>query len=170
MREFIFLTIANHLPRLNIFDRARPTILRFAGIKIGSRSTIFGPLIIRPTGCAKNIEIGSGAFLSTEIRFSALKDKVIIGNNVLIGPRVMFETGGHGLRYKPGVGRGTTTKPIQIEDEVWVGAGVIVLQGVTIGRGSVIAAGAVVTKNVEPNTLVGGVPAKFIRMIDDESL
>lgn len=77
----------------------------------------------------------------------------------------MFETAGHGMQYLPGRGRGTQTRPIIIEDEVWIGAGSIITQGVTIGRGSVVAAGAVVTKSVEAYVLVGGVPAKVLRTL-----
>lgn len=168
MRELIFLTLANNLPRIEIFDKVRSVIYRMAGLNIKGKSTIWGPLTIRPIGGAKNIEIGKGSFLNTEIRFGVPNDKVIIGDNVLIGPRVMFETVNHGLRYIPGIGRGGSTKPIIIEDEVWIGGGSIITQGVTVGRGSVVAAGAVVTKNVEANTIVGGVPAKFIRKIDTE--
>ena len=56
--------------------------------------------------------------------------------------------------------------PVVIEDDVWLAARVVVLKGVTIGRGAVVAAGAVVTKDVPPYTLVGGVPAKFIRALE----
>lgn len=105
--------------------------------------------------------------MNTEIRFGVPDEKVIIGKNVQIGPRVMFETVSHGLRYISGKGRGGWAKPIIIEDEVWIGAGAIILQGVTIGHGAVVAAGAVVNKIVEPNTLVGGVPAKLIQEIDN---
>jgi maltose O-acetyltransferase len=168
MRELIFLTLANHLPRMKVFDRFRYIVLRLAGMKIKGRCTIFGPLTIRPIGRARNIEVGQGTFINTEARFGVPEDKVIIGANVQIGPRVMFETVNHGTRYVPGKGRGEWTKPIIIEDEVWIGAGVIITQDVTVGRGSVVAAGAVVTRNVEPHTMVGGVPAKFIRRVDEE--
>ncbi len=169
MREFIFLTLANNLPRLRIFDKVRFIVYRMAGLSIKGGCTIWGPLIIRPIGGAKNIEIGKGSFINTEIRFGVPKDKVVIGANVQVGPRVMFETVNHGLRYIPGKGRGGWTKSIIIEDEVWIEGGEIITQGVTIGRGSVVAAGAVVTKNIEPNTIVGGVPAKFIRKIDSDA-
>jgi len=59
------------------------------------------------------------------------------------------------------------SKPIVVEDEVWIGGGSVITQGITIGRGSVVAAGAVVTKDVEAYTIVGGVPAKQIRKIDE---
>ena len=166
MRELLFLTVANNLPRLRISDKIRCILLRWAGLKIRGKCTILGPLTIRPIGGAQNIEIGEGVYINTETRFGAPKDKVIIGNNVLIGPRVMFETVNHGLSYIPGKGRTSNSKPILIEDEVWVGGGTIITQGVTIGRGSVVAAGAVVTKNVDPYTIVGGVPAKLLGVID----
>ena len=169
MRELLFLTLANNLPRLGMFDQYRYLLLRWAGIKINGKCTIWGPLTIRPIGGAKNIEIGNGTSINTEVRFGVPKDKVTIGNNVQIGPRVMFETVNHGLQYVPGKGRGPATKPIIIEDEVWIGGGAIVTQGVTIGHGSVVAAGAVVTRSVAPNTVVGGVPAKFIRRTDSEN-
>ena len=167
MRELIFLTIANNLPRIGFFDRIRTALYRLAGIKVGANCIIWGPITIRPIGGAKNIKIGTGVFLNTEIRFGVPKDKVIIGNNVQVGPRVMFETMNHGLIYEPGIGRGGSSNPIIVADEVWIGAGSIITQGVTIGRGSVVAAGAVVTKNVDAKTLVGGVPAKFIKKIDE---
>jgi acetyltransferase-like isoleucine patch superfamily enzyme len=62
------------------------------------------------------------------------------------------------------------TKPIVVEDEVWIGGGAIITQGVKIGRGAVVAGGAVVTRDVEPGTIVGGVPARFIRKIDESDM
>ena len=167
MKELIFLTIANNLPRLKKSDRLRSIFYRLAGIQIEKNCVIFGPITIRPIGSAKNITIGEGAFLNTETRFGIPNSHVTIGNKVLVGPRVSFETAGHGLMHDPVKGRSTHSKPITVEDEVWIGAGCIITQGVTIGRGAVIAAGAVVTKDVEAHTLVGGVPAKFIKNTGD---
>lgn len=167
MREFVFLALANHLPRLRFFDRFRDRILKLAGMKIHGRCTIWGPLTIRPIGSIANIEIGEGSFLNTETRFGLHNKRIIIGKNVLIGPRVSFEAADHGLVYVENTGRGTISETIVVEDEVWLGAGVVVTKGVTIGKGSVVAAGAVVTKNVDAGTVVGGIPAKIIRRIDD---
>jgi maltose O-acetyltransferase len=165
MRELLFLTLANNLPRIGWFDKYRHILIRFSGVHIIGKCTIWGPLTIRPIGGAKNIQIGNGTFINTEVRFGVPEDKVIIGNNVQIGPRVMFETVNHGLDFVPGKGRGAWTRPIIVEDEVWIGAGSIIMQGVTIGRGAVVAAGAVVTKDVEQKTIVGGIPAKLLRKI-----
>jgi acetyltransferase-like isoleucine patch superfamily enzyme len=166
MLEMIFLPLANHLPRMMVFDFVRYLFYKLAGINIEGRCIIYGPLIIRPIGCAKNISIGKGTFINTEIRFGCPKDRIVIGRNCQIGPRVSFETISHGLVYRPNKGRGRWTKPIVVEDEVWIGVGAIITQGVTIGRGAVVAAGAVVNEDVEPFTLVGGVPAKVIKRIE----
>lgn len=147
-------------------DRIRYIFYNLAGLCIHGRCTIWGPLTIRPIGGCKNIEIGTGTFINTEVRFGAPRDKISIGKNVQIGPRVMFETVNHALQYVPNKGRGAWTKPITVEDEAWIGAGSIIMQGVRIGRAAVVAAGAVVTKDVEPNTVVGGVPAKTIKVLD----
>lgn len=165
LREVVFLTIANHFTRLKVIDSFRYLLYKFSGIRIQGKCKIFGPLLIRPIGKANNIEIGRGTFLNTEIRFGCPKAKITIGKNCQIGPRVCFETVNHGLIYEPQKGRGGWSKPIVIEDEVWIGCGAIILQGVTIGKGAVIAAGAVVNKDVPTKSIFGGVPAKLIKNI-----
>lgn len=87
-------------------------------------------------------------------------DKVVIGKNCCIGEDVRLLTGSHDL-VSPHFD--LLTKPIIIMDNVWVATGAIILPGVKIGEGAVVAAGAVVTKDVEPWTVVGGNPAKFIK-------
>ncbi|WP_179315814.1 acyltransferase [Winogradskyella undariae] len=169
LREAIFLTLANHFTRLAFWDRYRYKLYQLSGLNIKGICKIFGPLTIRPIGGASYIEIGQGSVLNTEIRFGCPKEYIKIGKRCHIGPRVSFETVNHGLIYEEKGGRGHFTKPIYIEDEVWIGCGVIILQGVTIGKGAVIAAGSVVYKNVPAKTLYGGVPAKFIKSLDFEN-
>lgn len=169
LREAIFLPLANHLPRLSVFDRRRYVLLRLAGMDIMGPCTVWGPLTIRPIGGAKNITVGRDTFINTEIRFGCPRERVIIGERVQIGPRVSFETVSHRLVYMAGKGRGVWSKGINVEDEVWIGAGATVLQGVRIGEGSVISAGAVVIQDVEPYTVVGGIPAKVIKHIPAEN-
>jgi acetyltransferase-like isoleucine patch superfamily enzyme len=87
-----------------------------------------------------------------------------IGDEVMIGPNVSLITSGHPL--EPSQRRAAVTaKPIVIARNVWIGAGAIIIGGVTVGENSVVAAGSVVTKDVPPNTLVGGNPARVIRSI-----
>ena len=163
LREAIFLTLANHLPRFRQCDRVRRWLLRGAGMSIGKRTTLWGPVCIRPIGGAGNITIGDRTFLNTNTRFGVPGAKVRIGSEVQIGPLVCFETVSHGLRYVPGKGRSDHFGDITICDGVWIGGGAIITANVTIGEGAVVAAGAVVTKDVAPYTLVGGVPAKVLR-------
>lgn len=86
-----------------------------------------------------------------------------IGNRVLIAAHVTITTRQHPV--EPPRWSVTRDAPVAIEDDVWIGAGAVILPGVTIGRGAVVAAGAVVTESVAPLTLVGGVPARVIRII-----
>ncbi len=164
--EIVFLAMANALPRVKIFNVTRYALLRLAGMQIKGQCTIFGPLTVRPAGGARNILIGRKTFLNAEISFGCPNEKIIIGDNVQIGPRVLFETVNHEIAYTPGMKRRTQSQPIHIADGAWIGAGAIILPGITIGEGAVVAAGAVVTQDVPSRTVVGGVPAKFIKKIE----
>ncbi len=87
-----------------------------------------------------------------------------IGSRVLIAAHAVITTRGH--PEQPPRWLKVEDAPVTIEDDVWIGAGAVVLPGVTVGRGAIVGAGAVVTKSVEPFTVVGGVPAHVIRRID----
>ena len=165
--EVLFTFLGNALPRFNWCDNIRFRFYRFAGMTIGRDSKFFGPIMIRPLGGAKNIQVGSDAFLNTEIRFGCPSQKITIGNRCQIGPRVCFESVNHTLIFSKECGRKDEVLPITVEDEVWIGCGAIILPRVTIGRGSVVAAGAVVTQSVASMCVVGGVPAKVIKMLDN---
>ena len=91
--------------------------------------------------------------------------EIRIGNNCLIGPDVGIYTAGHRLEPE-GRTLDVYGMPITIGNDVWIGGHSTILPGVTIGNGAVIAAGAVVTHDVEPYTIVGGVPAKVIKKIE----
>ena len=90
-----------------------------------------------------------------------------IGDRVLIAASAVVTTRGH-PEAPPRYGK-VVDAPVVIEDDVWVGAAAVILPGVTVGRGSIVAAGAVVTKDVAPMTLVGGVPAAPIRAIEEDA-
>lgn len=106
-----------------------------------------------------NVMIGELSSIGAGAWVYAL-DKIIIGKNVCIGEDVRLLTGSHDVASPH---FDLVTKPITINDNVWVATGAIILPGVTIGEGAVVAAGAVVTKDVEPWTVIGGNPAKFIK-------
>lgn len=99
----------------------------------------------------------------------AAESKIIIGNNVMFGPEVMILAGDHNTSI---VGRFMTDVSIKrpeddrdviLEDDIWIGSRVIILKGVTIGRGCIVAAGAVVTRSMPPYTVVAGIPARAIK-------
>ncbi len=115
------------------------------------------------TDFGKNITIGKNVFINSGCHFQD-QGGVWIGDDVLIGHNVVFATINHDL--EPKNNRKNHYKPITVKDHVWIGSNVTVLPGVTIGEWAVAAAGAVITKNVEPYTVVGGVPAKFIKRIE----
>ncbi|OLY79142.1 putative acetyltransferase [Smittium mucronatum] len=93
--------------------------------------------------------------------------RVDIGDNVMFGPKVQIYTVTHPLEAELRIGGQEYARPIRICDNAWIGGGSIILPGVTIGKNSVVAAGAVVTKDVPENVVVGGNPAKVIKHIDN---
>lgn len=95
-------------------------------------------------------------------------NRIVIGNNVLFGPRVGLYAGNHAIHPEDRVAGGCYSKPITIGDNVWVGAGVHIMGGVTIGRNSIIGAGSVVTKDIPENVIAAGVPCRMIREITEE--
>ena len=106
-----------------------------------------------------NVEMGSYVAIDDQVNLYSA-DKITIGTKVAISREAFICTASHDIT-KPN--RPLVTAPITICDGVWIGARAIILPGVTIGEGAVVAAGSVVTKDVEPWTVVGGNPAKFIK-------
>jgi len=114
-------------------------------------------------GSGRDIEIGDYSGLGINCRVSG---PLKIGKYVMMGPDVMIYTANHEICNLeiPMLLQGETPKEaVTIEDDVWIGARSIILPGVTINKGAVVAAGAVVTKDVEPYTIVGGNPARVIK-------
>src|SRR5262249_771355 len=150
------LLLVNIPTRSTYVEYNRWRLLSLAGVKIDS-GRIQGPIHI----CGR-ITIGRNPFFSSECRLPATHTAPItIRNDCQFGPRECLVTIGHHTQWdEEAKGRGLTEKPITIRDKCWLGAGAMVLGGITIGEQAVVAAGAVVTKDVEPFTVVGGVPAK----------
>lgn len=111
------------------------------------------------------IEIGSDVFIGLRAHFSG--QRIIIGNKVMLGPNVYILGGDHQYsapgEYMFDLKDPGEFAPIIIDDDVWIGANVTILKGVRIGTGSIIGAGSVVTRNVDPFSIVVGNPARFLR-------
>lgn len=116
------------------------------------------------TDFGKNITIGKNVFINTGCSFQD-RGGITIGNGSMIGMNVTIATLNHGLSLET---RNTTYPfPVVIGENVWIGSSVTIIPGVTIGNNSVVAAGAVVTKDVPENTVVAGVPAKVVKKINN---
>ncbi len=133
-----------------------------------------GHLILDQCGCNVNIE--RGANFSPNVKIgdnsglginSQISSGTMIGKNVMMGPEVIVYTSNHEFSRTdiPMNEQGMQKiKPVIIGDDVWIGGRVIILPGVTIGNGAIVGAGAVVTRDVPEYAIVGGVPAKVIKM------
>jgi acetyltransferase-like isoleucine patch superfamily enzyme len=110
----------------------------------------------------ENISIGKNVFINHACTFMD-RGGITIEDNVLIGPKVNLITTNHPIN--PAERRATISHPIVIKKGAWIGVGATILPGVTIGENAIVAAGAVVSKDVPDNAIVGGIPAKLIKSI-----
>jgi acetyltransferase-like isoleucine patch superfamily enzyme len=140
-------------------EELRQLLAELWGHDIPESIDLFPPFY---TDCGKNTWIGERTFINMGCKFQD-QGGIFIGNDCLIGHNATLCTINH--NPDPDNRGDMTFKPIHIEDKVWLGANVTILQGVTIGEGAIVAAGAVVTKDVAPRTVVGGIPAKKIKDI-----
>ena len=145
-------------------EEIRALFSQLIGKPVDERFTLFPPFT---TDCGKNISLGKEVFLNAGCRFQD-QGGITIGNGVLIGHNVVLAT----LNHDPAPARRDWLHPapIVIGDRVWIGSNATVLPGITIGDGAIVAAGAVVTKDVAPNTVVAGVPARLLRPLTEEEL
>jgi maltose O-acetyltransferase len=170
----LYYGLATHLPRsfdpigFGLANRFRAWLCRFMFKKCGKhilvdRGAWFGFFNI----LGFNIEIGDHSCIGPNAQLEP-GGGLVIGEYVIMGPEVVILTGSH--RYddvtRPIQLQGSRLDPVIIEDDVWIGARVIILPNVRIGRSSIIGAGAVVTKDVPPFSVVAGNPAKVRRMRD----
>ncbi len=162
-----------YLKLLNIYIASKYLGGRLRSIKIGLNPRNFNKNIYLMRGVVfenyRQTKIGSWVFVNNNTIFST-PHGITIGNYVMIGTGCLFASVHHSFDHweTPMIFQKPEIRPIVIEDDVWIGANVTVVGGVRVGRGAVVAAGAVVTKDVEQYAIVGGVPAKLIRYRFDE--
>ena len=150
------------LPRYRIFIILKTLLLRAMGAKVGAGVVIYPGVWISP---GRNLVLGNCVDLAKDVIITS-SGGVEIGDRTLVGYRTQIISSNHSI---PPIGEpfpisGDSPGRIIIAEDVWIGANCIITAGVTIGKGAVVAAGSVVTKDVPSNAIVGGVPAKLIRL------
>ncbi|WP_368654370.1 DapH/DapD/GlmU-related protein [Ornithinibacillus sp. 4-3] len=143
-------------------EEVRNQVSQIIGKELDEGFSLFLPFT---SDFGKNITIGKNVFINSGCRFQD-QGGIHIGDESLIGHNVVFATINHD--FHP-LKRGTLhLKPVVLEKRTWIGSNATILPGVRVGENSVVAAGSVVTKDVAPNTIVGGNPAKFITNLEDK--
>lgn len=140
----------------------RDLFARLFGKPVDPSFRVFPPFY---TDFGKNITVGKNVFINACCHFQD-QGGITLGDNCLVGHNVVFATLNHG--FAPEERQSMLPAPIVVGRNVWIGSNSTILQGVTIGDNSIIAAGSVVTKDVPTNAIVAGVPARFIRSISPE--
>lgn len=145
-------------------EELRALFSQLIGAPVDENFGLFPPFY---ADCGKNIHIGKQVFINMGCKFQD-QGGIYIGDGALIGHNVVLATLNHAKSPKD---RGTMIPaPIHIGKHVWIGSNSTILPGVTIGDGAIVAAGAVVSKDVPENAIVGGVPATILRYLNEEEL
>lgn len=149
------------LPRYRMLGFLKANFLRVNGAKIGKRCTFYPRVWVAP---GRNLVLGDDVDLALDVLITT-SGGVEIGDRTLVGYRAQIISANHSVPPKPAAifGSGHDKAKITIGSDVWVGANSMILPGVSIGDGAVVAGGSVVSKDVEPYAIVAGVPAKLIR-------
>jgi len=140
-------------------EEIRARLSEIIGTALDESTAIFAPFY---TNFGRFIKIGKNVFINHACSFLDMGG-ITLEDHVLIGPKVNLITENHPLN--PADRRSMLCKPILIKRNAWIGAGATILPGVTIGENAVVAAGAVVSRDVPDNTVAGGVPARLIKTI-----
>lgn len=157
-----YVEILNKLSNSEI--QRRRDFLRTFVAKLDEGAMINSPFYME---FANHLEMGVNSFINYDC-IMLNNAMVKLGDNVLVGPKVSFYTAMHPIDAKQREQWLVYAKPITVEDNVWIGGSANILGGVTIGKNAIVGAGAVVTKDVEPNTIVVGNPARVLRKITAE--
>ncbi len=152
------------LPRYSFCNFLKKKFLELNGASIGKRVIFYPGVFIFP---GRNLEVGDDVNFAKGV-IVGTPGGVKIGHRVLLGFGCQIMSGNHKIPAEKGriFEAGYDRKPVEIGDDVWIGAYSVIVAGVKIGEGSVVAAGSVVTKDVKSFSIVGGVPAKLIRERD----
>jgi maltose O-acetyltransferase len=142
--------------------RLRSSLLRRAGVRIGEQCLVLDGVDIRG-GC---LTLGARVFVNTGVLLDA-RGPLFVGDSVSIGSRAVVLTATHAIGSAARRAGDVELRSTRVESGVWIGANAVVLPGVTVGLGAIVAAGAVVTKDVPAGALVAGVPARVLRMLPD---
>jgi acetyltransferase-like isoleucine patch superfamily enzyme len=154
--------ICNNLTNKFPSHRFRKLFYSYAmNFEIGNQSTIHMNCTF---DCAGGLSIGTQSVINAKCRIDT-RGQIKIGNKTVVSQEVIILTADHDMDTPGFVGR---EKPVIIDDYVWIGTRAMILPGITIGRGAVVGAGSIVTKDVAAYTVVAGVPAKFMRMRSTE--
>jgi maltose O-acetyltransferase len=160
-----FYNIATSLLPRRVSGHVRAELLRRLGFRVGSGTEISGPLRLSgPRGMLGRLELGRDCRIDSECMLE-LSESLLIGDRVTLEPEVMILTSTHELDFPQHRAGKIITSPVTIGDGVWLRARAIVLPGVKIGAGAVVEAGAVVNRDVDSNTRVGGVPATKLEVL-----
>lgn len=144
------------------FFEVKRKLLNSIGHEIGEGTKIVGPI-----ECYSRLRVGKDCWIGKNLKING-NGSVVIGDKCDIAPEVTFQTGGHKIgSYERRAGEGICYSQ-NVGSGVWIGGRVTIMGDVTIGDGSVIAGCACVNKDIQPNTLVGGVPARVIRSLENE--
>lgn len=157
-----YVEILNKLSNSEI--QRRRDFLRTFVAKLDEGAMINSPFYME---FANHLEMGVNSFINYDC-IMLNNAMVKLGDNVLVGPKVSFYTAMHPIDAKQREQWLVYAKPITVEDNVWIGGSATILGGVTIGKNAIVGAGAVVTKDIEPNTIVVGNPARVLRKITAE--
>ena len=154
------LHIVNHVVMSSLVSPAtRPKLLRAVGYDVGEARLESGTVIRCET-----LSIGDGSFVNYRCFFAA--GDIVLGRNVFLSTGVTLSTGDHRLGSHEKRAGDDVQEPIVVEDGCWLGVNVVVLRGVRVAAGCVIGAGAVVTKDTEPDGVYVGVPARRVRDLE----
>jgi maltose O-acetyltransferase len=158
----LFADVGASLPN-SAFAMTRTALYRAAGVRIGEHSLVQGAMWLTGVGnVGELLSIGDNTLITRGLHVD-LGARVCIGDHVRIGHDVSLLTVSHAVGAGDFRAGPRHFGEIRVEDGCWIGSRSVILSGVTVGRGSVVAAGAVVTRDVPPDTLVAGVPARVVR-------